>query len=509
MQRLFLPVLPVLFLLGCGADSDNSNAPDITAPQLSGQFPADSAIVQSRLLTLTGSVSDDNKLSSVEIVSDGQSFPADLQLDDGGRSGQFSAALRLSGGLNTFQIVVSDAAGNQTRASHQAYFGKRVTAGGAHSGAIVEGKTYVWGRNNKGQLGLGMTSKQASDESHPLTPVLLPISKTFVSLAFNQNASLALAADGTVWSWGDGANGQLGLGSAAAEAADTSTRLTPVQVPGITDAVSVVRGYGHSLVLHNDGTVSAFGSNNLGQLGDGSALNRDYPVRLTLTDIVQVAASSGSSYALDEQGVLWGWGANDYANLGLASEDTEVHSTPVQIPLPQAITAVAAGRDHVLALGKSGQVYAWGLNFSSQVGLFVSEQWPEVVTSPQLLPWFSDVQAVWANANQSFVKRADGKVYPWGQNMLGTLGIEQDDDVEAPLSPILQFDNALDLGNGALHTLGLRGDGQLFSWGWSFEGSLGGSDLINLWGYRVPVLVSVPEAAAEAATSAAMVTSAP
>ena len=106
MQRLFLPVLPVLFLLGCGADSDNSNAPDITAPQLSGQFPADSAISQSRLLTLTGIVSDDNKLGSVEIVSGGQSFPADLQLDDNGRSGQFSAALRLSGGLKNCECFV-------------------------------------------------------------------------------------------------------------------------------------------------------------------------------------------------------------------------------------------------------------------------------------------------------------------------------------------------------------------------------------------------------------------
>lgn len=506
MQRFILPVLPVLFLLGCGADDDS--APDITAPQINGQFSTEPVIVQSRLLTLTGSISDDRKLASVEIISGEQTLNADLQLADDGRSGQFSATLKLSGGLNAVQIVVSDAAGNQSRASHQAYFGKRVAAGGAHSGAIVEGKTYVWGRNNKGQLGLGMTSKLASDESHPVTPVLLPASKTFVSLAFNQNASLALAVDGTVWSWGDGSNGQLGLGSAGAETPDTSTRMTPVQVPGITDAVSVARGYGHSLVLHNDGTVSAFGSNNLGQLGDGSALNRDYPVRLTLSGIVQIAASSGSSYALDDQGVVWGWGANDYANLGLASEDTDVHSTPVQIPLPQAITAIAAGRDHVLALGKSGQVYAWGLNFSSQVGLFVSEQWPEVVTSPQLLPWFNDVQAVWANGNQSFVKRADGKVYPWGQNMLGTLGIELDDDVEAPLSPILQFDNALDLGNGALHTVGLRGDGQLFSWGWSFEGSLGGSDLINLWGYRVPVLVTIP-GVAETNPASAMVTAVP
>jgi alpha-tubulin suppressor-like RCC1 family protein len=116
------------------------------------------------------------------------------------------------------------------------------------------------------------------------------------------------------------------------------------------------------------------------------------------------------------------------------------------------------------------------------------------VLTPQLLPWFDNAIAVWANGNQSFAQRSDGKVYPWGQNMLGTLGIEEDDNVEQPNSPIFGLENVADLGNGALHTLAIRDDGAVFSWGWSFEGSLGGGEsTINLWAYRLPLLVFIPE----------------
>ncbi|MBQ0730546.1 MAG: hypothetical protein KBT75_07590 [Oleispira antarctica] len=56
------------------------------------------------------------------------------------------------------------------------------------------------------------------------------------------------------------------------------------------------------------------------------------------------------------------------------------------------------------------------------------------------------------------------------------------------------MENVTDLGNGALHTLAIRNDGSVFSWGWSFEGSLGGGEsTIHRWTYRLPLLVSIPE----------------
>jgi alpha-tubulin suppressor-like RCC1 family protein len=77
--------------------------------------------------------------------------------------------------------------------------------------------------------------------------------------------------------------------------------------------------------------------------------------------------------------------------------------------------------------------------------------------------------------------------------MLGTLGVEADGNVEAPDSALFGLENVRSFGIGALHGVSLRQDNQLFAWGWSFEGSLGGGEsTIDRWGYRIPVLVTLP-----------------
>lgn len=496
MNVIYFLLLLVLIISGCGGSSSSTNdfietpESDTTPPTLSDVFPANGHATQSRIAAIVGIATDDNELLSVVVTTEEQTADAVIDSD----TGTFRAELTLTPGENTYQITATDADGNNTTQDFSLYFGKQVTAGGAHSALLQNNKTYVWGRNNQGQLGLNFTSNLTDNpDTHPISPTELDVEIPFVSLAFNQNSSLALANDGSVWSWGDGSYGQLGLNIDGTEEVDATEIWVPTQIEGINDAVSVVRGYDHSMILHSDGSVSTFGLNASGQLGDGSTNDSDTPITLSLSNIVQIAASSSSSYALDNAGQLWGWGANDYGNLGLSTSDFDAHAEPTPISLPEAIDSIAAGRDHVLALARSGKVYAWGLNASSQVGLRLTEEWPEDVLTPMELPWFSSARSVWANGNQSFVERSDGQVYPWGQNALGTLGVETDDDVNAPDSPIFGLDQVQDLGTGALHTIGLRQDNAVFAWGWSFEGSIGGGEsIINFWSYRVPVSLSLP-----------------
>ncbi|MDO6749323.1 hypothetical protein, partial [Gilvimarinus sp. 1_MG-2023] len=98
-------------------------------------------------------------------------------------------------------------------------------------------------------------------------------------------------------------------------------------------------------------------------------------------------------------------GQNNYGQLGLGTEDTDEHPTPTQISIDEPIEAVVAGKGHVLAVAQSGAVYGWGLNYSSQIGLYdndnVDPDWPKEITSPKKLPWFEDAVAVWAGGNQS------------------------------------------------------------------------------------------------------------
>lgn len=496
-----------LLLYGCGSGS--SNKPDTTettefpesaidnvAPRLTQLSPDNNASVHSRLVTVRGRVSDDNALTSVVISYNDERIIASLEGD------RFSAVIEATAGANTYSVIATDEANNEAIASETFYFGARASAGGAHSGVIKNANIYTWGRNNKGQSGLGFISSINDDAAnaegaHPIMPTLVPVptangeSVKMVSLAFNQNASSALDTQGNVWSWGNGSDGQLGLGAAGDNVIDEAGHTTPQKIHAISDVIAISRGSAHCLLLKTDGTVFAFGRNQEGQLGNGSHNTHDSPVKVSgLTNIVQVSASA-SSYAIDGDGNLWAWGSNRYGQLGNGLIDDNAHPIPTQILINEPVVSVASGKGHALALTASGAVYGWGLNASHQVG---PHTWGENILMPQLLPWFDDVTAIWAKGNQSFIQREDGNIYPWGQNMLGTLGIEKDGDIAQPDSPITGLDNVIDLGNGALHTLAMRSDGEFFTWGWSFEGSLGGGEsTANLWSYRVPLLVSFSE----------------
>lgn len=499
-----------LILSACGGDANSSG--DTTAPVISHVSPNNNAVAHSRKVIITGQAIDDIEVKSVIVINREQTVIATLS------ENTFSATLAAIPGQNTYSVTVTDTSNNETTSEASFYFGSQASAGGAHSGIIKDQRIYAWGRNNKGQTGIGAFTKLNDDPvtataSHPIVPTLISVPSDtinaenghreetkFVSLAFNQNASSALDSNGQVWSWGDGKSGQLGLGITDDNLIDDTNYTSPQKISGLANVVAISRGGAHALLLTSDGTVLAFGNNRFGQLGDGSNISQDSPVAVQgLTNIVQISASS-TSYALDEAGRLWAWGNNEYGQLVTGGTDSDVHSTPTEITMDEPLISIASGNHHVLALTNSGKVYAWGKNTSSQIGMrprdqnSVSEIWDEDIITPKLLPWFDDAIAVWAKGNQSFVQRRDGKIYPWGQNMLGTLGIESDANITQPSSPILELGKATDLGNGALHTLAIRNDGSLFSWGWSFEGSLGGGEnMINRWSYKLPVLLSLPK----------------
>jgi alpha-tubulin suppressor-like RCC1 family protein len=106
--------------------------------------------------------------------------------------------------------------------------------------------------------------------------------------------SLALTSDGTVWAWGSNEFGQLGDGT-------TRRHRRPVQVADLHDVVAITAGEFDSLALKSDGTIWAWGYNSDGQLGDGTTTNRVKPVQVTgLMDVVEIGA--GWSHGPCDQG---------------------------------------------------------------------------------------------------------------------------------------------------------------------------------------------------------------
>src|SRR5207344_1027560 len=147
-----------------------------------------------------------------------------------------------------------------------------VAAGSSHSVALkADGSVWTWGNNLAGQLGDGTTI-----ERH--TPTRVTRIADVVTIAANGFGpagahTVVLRADGTVWAWGENRNGELGDGT-------TIERHTPVQVLGLTGVASIATGVDHTLAIKTDGTVWAWGDNINGQLGDGTFTDRHAPVQV-------------------------------------------------------------------------------------------------------------------------------------------------------------------------------------------------------------------------------------
>lgn len=461
---------------------------DEQAPELSIAWPRDGQSVNARRLLVQGSATDEDQVKEITVQYKDQQLSA--QPDAQGR---FQLWLTLDGaGQQSFTISATDRAGQRTEKSVAIHLGQRLGAGGAHGGALINGAVWTWGRNNKGQAGLGYTSSLTStDVAHPIAATkLISLMQPIVSLAFSQNASLALDDQGKLWAWGDNANGQLCLGLDEQGQPDTQDRLEPTLAPGLDSIIAISRGYSHTLLLKADGTVWACGKNTSGQLGDGTTEARAQAVQVTgLANIVQISAGSESSFAIDDQGKLWAWGRNRYGNLGQGTEDTEAHAAPSQVPGLQEVISVAQGRDHTIALQADGQLKAWGLNASGQAGAADTES---NVTAPTTVSLSIEPVAVHASGNQSFIEDARGRLWGWGQNGFGNLGTPIQDDLLTIQAPVFGLEGLTDAVIGPLHGFARASEEVILAWGWSFEGSLGGGDsIINRWGYRIPVLVQL------------------
>jgi len=170
-------------------------------------------------------------------------------------------------------------------------------AGAFHSAAIDEfGNLWTWGRNHVGQLGVTL-SGGALETREPQLVVFkdaannaLSPQPQIIKVAAGASHTLALAADGTLWAFGDNTYGQLGTGDFVRWETPTPVDITNAWDPADWEIVAISAGNSHSVVLlksadGKDSAVWAFGSGGAGKLGLGTNIaNHATPVEVTFED---------------------------------------------------------------------------------------------------------------------------------------------------------------------------------------------------------------------------------
>lgn len=248
-----------------------------------------------------------------------------------------------------------------------------VSAGGIHTLAIKsDGTLWAWGSDSEGQLGNGCTF--GSNCYDRLSPGQVGSDNKWSSASAGTAHSVAIKQNGTLWSWGDNGDGEIGTGCNPT-INGCYYYSTPTQITTDTNWASISAGGFFTVSIKTDGTLWAWGSNYGGQLGDGctpmsSCANKTTPAQIG-TDTHWSAAAAGGNHviALKTDGTLWAWGINDYGQLGNGAPGPAAYSSvPVQIGTATDWKKIAAGDMHSLAIKTDGTLWAWGDNSYGQLG---------------------------------------------------------------------------------------------------------------------------------------------
>ena len=313
-----------------------------------------------------------------------------------------------------------------------------VAAKGDSSWAVKEdGTVLAWGSNDYGQLGNGTSSPTSA-----LKPVL--VDHTAVtgvrSVAVGGRHVMALKSDGTVVGWGDNRSGELGRGFntpltnpptvLGPDLVLRDCETPPCGTEPLTGVTALAAGYsesayaGHTLAARTDGTVVAWGFNNDGQLGDASTTVRNRPVSVSgLRGVTALTAGSAHSMALqtygNATGTLWVWGRRDNAQLGDGDATGYYRTTPLSL----MSGVVRPGGAHVrsYALVSDGQTRGWGSGGAGNQ--LLGDGTAQVRKTPV---WTLIPPDAWNYAMgwySSAVVAGDGRVWTWGSNPKGQLGV--------------------------------------------------------------------------------------
>jgi alpha-tubulin suppressor-like RCC1 family protein len=370
-----------------------------------------------------------------------------------------------------------------------------VDAGKLHGCALTAaGTVFCWGWNADGQIGNGMTAGQAAAPT-----AVIGISGA-TAIAAGSSHSCALLAGGEVACWGQNNDGQLGKGAASA------TEPGPVSVAGIggvgllSGATAIAAGDKHSCAILTGGAVACWGDNSTVQLGDGSGINQPFPVSVKsagggsqLTGIAAVVAGGHHTCATTTSGGALCWGDKEYGQLGAPVPDGEQLYPTAVTGLAGPVAALAAGNNHSCALLGDGSVLCWGTRGEGGVAILGDgygglQPQPIVVTTDGS----TVVGGAVAAGFEFSCAIVGGGVRCWGSGDYGQVGNgggQPDSAVPVTVSYSgAPLSGIVEVATGSRHACARRDDGTVYCWGYNSSGQVGSG---TTGGILTPVIVAL------------------
>lgn len=332
-----------------------------------------------------------------------------------------------------------------------------IAAGGGHSCALTAvGTVLCWGDNAAGQLGDGSTTNRAQP-----TPVS-GLSSAVTAIATGDSFTCAITEEGSVYCWGDNADGQLGNGG-------TGTSAIPVEVVGLSDAViAVSAGIYHACGLTKSGGVECWGHGGAGQLGNGSQLERSTAVAVPGLErnVTSITAGGWHTCALTRAGGVLCWGNNNQGQLG--GLDGPIRLLPMGIiGLGSGVTLVAAGGAHTCALVQADRLSCWGDSSTGQLGDGNFTRFSALATVSGL----SNITTVSGGYVHSCALTSTSTVHCWGDNAFGQLGDGTKTTSSRPVTVPELKASAVAAANG--YTCAITESARVLCWGYNGLGTLG------------------------------------
>jgi alpha-tubulin suppressor-like RCC1 family protein len=351
---------------------------------------------------------------------------------------------------------------------------------------------------------------QTSDEDIPL------IDSTVSWNKFSTGAShfVGIKTDGTAWSIGHNAFGQLGL-------SDITYRRSLTQIGSRNDWYDVYCADYGTMLVDNSANGYTFGKNDFGQLGVSDTTHRSSPVQIVPTVAYasmddrntwvvdnnkslwaagldsntywtlsatppnrsilfqvgfskwnEVSGGAVSNLGIKTDGTLWSWGFNSNGQLG--QSNTTNRSSPTQIGTLSNWSKVAIGSSHSLAVKTDGSLWSWGRNATGQLGLNTATSF--------FIPFQVGALTDWSQVSCGYLHtiavKTDGTLWSWGSNSYGQLGLSDWTHRSSPVQ-VGALTDWSQVSCGYLHTIAVKTDGTLWSWGNNTTGQLGLSNLTN------------------------------